>query len=125
MDEKQRAQLQAWAEKPHQRNCRCWFCGPNAPPTEPERVLCEVLLAEFPHVIPQRRFGRYRVDAYLPFPYHLAFEADGEYWHARVEKARPDYYKNRDAYLLVRFGLPVVRIGEAELRALSQEKNNG
>ena len=69
-------------------------------------------LSEFPEVIEEKAFGRYRVDAYLPPPYHLAFEADGDYWHDRRGR---DFDTRRDAYLLARFGLPVVRLSETEI----------
>ena len=78
-------------------------------------TMIRVLLAEFPEVIPEKRFGPYRVDAYLPPPYHLAFEADGEYWHRRTECERPGYYAQRDAYLLVHFSLPVVHLSERDI----------
>ncbi len=51
-----------------------------------------------------------RVDAYLPLPYHLAFEADGEYWHQHPRRDAA-----RDAYLLKEFSLPVIRINGSEL----------
>jgi very-short-patch-repair endonuclease len=75
-----------------------------------EAKLCDVLLAEFPEVQEQVRFGDYMVDAYLPPPYHLVFEADGEYWHQHPKKDAA-----RDKYLLRRFGLPVVRLRGKEL----------
>lgn len=58
----------------------------------------------------EKRFGRYRVDAYLP-ERHLAFEADGKYWHSQQR----EHDARRDAELLERFGLPVVRLTEQEL----------
>ena len=96
--------------------CGSAVCSPPAsPPTDLERRLY-VLLAEFPTVIREQRFGRYRVDAYLPPPYHLAFEADGVYWHDRPERVKHD--ARRDAYLLAEYGLPVVRLGETELMGM-------
>ncbi len=60
------------------------------------------------------RFGRFRVDAYLPPPYHLAFEADGTYWHRpESEQARRDV--ERDAWLLEHYDLRVVRLTEEML----------
>ena len=49
---------------------------------------------------PQKRFGRYVVDAYVP-SHQLVFEADGKYWHQDIERQ-----KRRDAYLL---GNPLVQ----------------
>lgn len=89
-------------------------------PTSLEKCLSN-LLEEFPEVIVQKRFGRYVVDAYLPRPYHLALEADGEYWHQDS-----DADCARDTYLLREFGLPVVRLTERELveAKLYGESNN-
>ena len=75
--------------------------------------MIETFLSEFPEVIPEKQFGRYRVDAYLPPPYHLAFEADGEYWH----RDSADYDEARDAYLLEKHDLPVIRLTEEEINA--------
>jgi len=80
-------------------------------PTSIELLLQNVILAEFPEVVPQKRFGRFRVDAYLPPPYHLAFEADGEYWHRSKDRD-----ETRDQLLLQEFRLPVVRLSESEIR---------
>ncbi len=91
-------------------SCGGASCVPPSSPTRIEDILVDVLLAEFPAVVREQRFGRYRVDAYLPPPYHLAFEADGVYWHQDPEKDA-----TRDAYLMAEHGLPVVRLGEAEL----------
>ena len=66
-------------------------------------------------VVPQKAFGRYNVDAYLPPPYHLAFEADGEYWHDPKKDAI------RDTQLLSKFQLPVVRLSERELQKAAAE----
>jgi very-short-patch-repair endonuclease len=45
-------------------------------------------------------------------PHHLAFEADGEYWHDSEKDAV------RDKELFERFTLPVVRFKEKELWAI-------
>jgi len=74
-----------------------------------EDILVNKVLAEFPIVRRQEKFGRKSVDAYLPPPYHLAFEADGEYWHDEKRDAK------RDRELLERFGLPVIRFTGKEL----------
>ena len=55
---------------------------------------------------PEVRFGRYTVDLY-DRTNHVAYEADGRYWHERNEAAYPGYHANRDAYLMERFALPV------------------
>jgi len=99
--------------------CRCIGCNPVqviASPTSLEKKLLTVFLAEFPEVIPERQFGPYKVDAYLPPPYHLAFEADGEYWHQHVEERDPGHDQRRDAYLLEKHGLPVIRLTGGDLQ---------
>ena len=97
--------------------CRCgphlWETGQRQ--TQIERILCEMLLSEFPEVRSEEKFGAYRVDAYLPPPYHLAFEADGKYWHDKHEQEDPGCYSRRDEYLMENFDLPVIRLGEEEL----------
>lgn len=75
--------------------------------------MADVFLGEFPVVILEKPFGRCRVDAYLPPPYHLAFEADGSYWHSLPGRRKFDV--ERDAYLLEQFDLPVVRLTEEEI----------
>jgi len=96
------------------------FCGS---PTTIENFLVDVILAEFPEVIgpSKQHFGHYTVDAYLPPPYHLAFEADGDYWHALYEKRDPGHDARRDAYLLREFNLPTIRITESAINALRKE----
>jgi len=75
--------------------------------------MADVFLTEFPEVELEKVFGRCRVDAYLPPPYHLAFEADGSYWHSLP--GRSEFDVERDAYLLEQFDLPVVRLTEEEI----------
>lgn len=85
--------------------------------------MVEGLLNEFLEVVREKKFGNYRVDAYLPPPYHLAFEADGDYWHNRDalvlhkrninEHAATD--DERDQYLFNVFNLPVVHLSETEV----------
>lgn len=87
-----------------------WVCASS--PTRIEDFLVEVILGEFPEVQREVWFGHFRVDAYLPHPYHLAFEADGSYWHRNREGSDAA----RDAWLLRKFNLPVVRLTEGELR---------
>ncbi len=103
------------AELPLQGVCGCFAHRP--PPkaeTQIERFLVGVLLAEFPEIQAQKQFGCYCVDAYLPPPYHLAFEADGTYWHQHPKRDAV-----RDQYLSERFGLPVIRLSELELNEMS------
>ena len=100
-------------------NCGCVVHGGRPKShhrTTIENILVKVILKEFPKVITEKRFKRYVVDAYLPPPYHLAFEADGEYWH----RMRPEHDVRRDAYLLEQFNLVVIRLSEKELREAVQ-----
>ena len=83
--------------------------------TRPERILAEFLYDCGYEFVREQRFGRYRVDFYLP-EYHLAFEADGEFWHGHNERFRPGYYQQRDGYLLEQFSLPVVRLTDREIQ---------
>ena len=121
---KRRAQI-AHGRLPLQGSCQCFShrvetekektsriakAMANRFPTRIERLLAGVVLAEFPEVRTQEPFGCYHVDAYLPPPYHLAFEADGEYWHRHPKRDAA-----RDAYLLRKFGLPVVRLTGSEI----------
>jgi hypothetical protein len=71
--------------------------------------------AGFDNIVLEEKFGPYSVDVLLADEW-LAFEADGEYWH---EKNKTDY-DARDRYLLENFGLPVVRLAEAEIREVRQ-----
>jgi very-short-patch-repair endonuclease len=103
--------------------CRCAPCRLPRSPTKLEGLLIHVILAEFPEVKPQRWFGRYRVDAYLPPPYHLAFEADGEYWHGSPSQRKRD--AKRDAWLLREFGLPVVRLTGGEIQQAAKVGTEG
>lgn len=57
-------------------------------------------------------FGRASVDCYLP-DYHIAFEADGSYWHNRPGEKEKD--RIRDDKLLREFDLPVVRFWDYEI----------
>ena len=98
-------------------NCNSVGCTSPKSPTRIENILANVLLAEFPEVRREEHFGHYWVDAYLPPPYHLAFEADGVYWH-RADSKQSKKDAKRDAYLIMEYGLPVVRIGERELLAM-------
>lgn len=76
--------------------------------------MIDKFLNQFEIVIAEQRFDSYIVDAYLPEE-HLAFEADGSYWHELNEKKNPGYYTTRDAYLLKHFNLPVIHLSEKEI----------
>lgn len=84
-----------------------------AVPSKTQLRAAYLLFSEFPSVIIEAPFGRYRVDIYLPSPYHLGFEVDGNYWHGLP--GRQQGYRKRDEHLLREFGLPIVRISETEV----------
>ena len=69
------------------------------------------LLSDFSDLQTFVRFGRYEVDAYIP-SLHLAFEADGHYWHDR----NIEYDKKRDLYLHEKYKLIVVRLTDIDLK---------
>jgi very-short-patch-repair endonuclease len=70
-------------------------------------------------VVPEVRFGRFSVDLY-DRANHVGYEADGRYWHQRNEAKHPGYHAQRDAYLLNRFGLRIVRFDEVDIRRMAQ-----
>lgn len=80
--------------------------------TKIEILLVEKVLAGFSEVIVQEKFGPYTVDAYLP-KYHLAFEADGEYWHSML--GRKEHDEERDRFLMENFSLPVIHLSGKEI----------
>ncbi len=86
--------------------------------TEIERILFKFLEDAGFQVIKEKRFGRFRVDTYLP-ERHIAFEADGAYWHKLNEADNPGCYVRRDQILLEKYGLPVVRLTEREVYGLA------
>ena len=62
------------------------------PITGIERALYVMMKMSGFTFIPEKRFGRYVVDAYIP-ELHMAFEADGAFWHKDEErKLRRDIY---------------------------------
>ena len=95
----------------HSSTCRCM---PNGKPSSLPKRLAKYLLREFPELIFEKQFGPYRIDVYLPPPYHLAFEADGSYWHGLPGMKKKD--KKRDKYLLSNFNLPTIRVQESEIK---------
>jgi hypothetical protein len=49
-------------------------------------------------------------------PYHLAFEADGDYWHGNEKQKAKD--RRRDGFLKSKFGLLTARLSESELKEM-------
>lgn len=78
------------------------------PRTVLERALYRLLEVAGLDYIPEKRFGRYIVDAYLPTE-HIAFEADGVFWHQNKEREQ-----KRDGYLS-HFILAVVHLDDNDL----------
>lgn len=58
--------------------------------------------------IPEKRFGKYIVDAYVE-EFQLGFEADGAFWHTDEEREAV-----RDQYL-ARRGVIVIHLSEEDL----------
>lgn len=106
----------AWSRRPWNAKMQRMIAAGRARSSSIARTLVDVVLAEFPVVKEEQPFGPYRIDAYLPPPYHLAFEADGSYWHGLPGARERD--ERRDAHLLKRFKLPTVRLTEDELVSL-------
>ena len=93
-------------------NCKCFAHHMYSNSKLGSRMIAKFLF-NFPEVREEVQFGKYRVDAYIPPPYHLAFEADGDYWHNRPGAKEHD--KFRDKQLLERFNLYVIRITQREI----------
>lgn len=68
---------------------------------------------------PEVRFGRFTVDLY-DRANHVAYEADGTYWHQKNEAARPGYHADRDAYLQREFSLSVIHYTDTEINTLTR-----
>lgn len=98
-------------------DCKCASCFPPQSPTRIHKILLRIL-SDFPLLEIDKKFGNYCVDVYIPYPYHLAFEADGEYWHNKI--GAKEFDKNRDKYLMDNFNLPVIRMEEKELTELAK-----
>ena len=94
-------------------DCRSILCNPQPRRVTVPELALQALLSDFPEVETEKRFGSYHVDAYLPPPYHIAFEADGIYWHTLPGVLERDV--RRDAWLLKHYDLPVVRLDEFDL----------
>jgi very-short-patch-repair endonuclease len=67
---------------------------------------------------PEVKFGRFSVDLY-DREHHIAYEADGAYWHDKHEARHPGYAAQRDDYLIRNFGLKVVHFSDKEISALT------
>ena len=95
-------------------DCECGMHKANrkSEQTYIEKVL-SLLLEEFPEIIHEKRFGPYTVDFYLPPPYHLAFEADGEYWHNKKKDIKRDRWLwNTHQLIVIRFsGRELLKLG--------------
>lgn len=96
-------------------NCKCRFCSPRKfyKTTNLEDILLYIVLKDFPCAKPQVKFNKYTVDVYIPKPYHIGFEADGDYWHTRPGARQKDEY--RDKFLLKYFKLPIIRLSQEDL----------
>ena len=81
--------------------------------TEPTKLAWtayELFLEDFDIVVPEVKFGPYRVDFLLADEW-LAIEVDGAGWHRNYARDC-----KRDKFLLDKFELPVVRLTQAEIR---------
>ena len=98
-------------------NCRCYVHGAARPymvSSYTWKLTSSLVALGFDKVIPEAQFGKKRVDALLADEW-LAFEADGNY---HFTKERREYDAQRDAGLLERFDLPVVRLSGDEVQRL-------
>jgi len=93
-------------------DCAGACCRPKWSNTLLEQALAR-LLGDFPHVVQWKRFGHFTVDAYLPHPYHLAFEADGWHHQFRIERDL-----ERDQWLLKNHQLIVIRLTTDDLKGI-------
>ena len=98
----------------------------NVPPSRSYTTLARTLhqyLASTSGLVlePEVRFGRFTVDLYDRND-HVAYEANGIYWHALNEARDPGYHERRDNYLREVHGLRVVRFTDKEIRAMSAPK---
>lgn len=84
-----------------------------AAPTSLERLLYNALHDSGVKFEPQKRFGRFVADAFVP-SLGLVIEVDGEYWHSLPMNQARD--KRKDA-ALGELGLKVFRIPERDARA--------
>jgi hypothetical protein len=99
-------------------NCKCVIHHKYTKCTFIEKILCLVIIPDLPKIT-NKHFGRYSVDAYVPKPWHLAFEADGDYWHNLPGIKERD--QKKDKYLLEKYNLPVIRFSESDLHKIYKE----
>lgn len=85
--------------------------------TKIELVLRKIVENAGLKFIPNCKFDLFEVDVYIP-KYHLAFEADGEFWHN--QPGRPEKDAQRDKELLENFHLPVIRVSEDKLKQINK-----
>ena len=95
--------------------CRRVSCGKFQGPSKLAWHAYDIFLTDFEIVIPEAKIGCYRVDFLLAEEW-LAIEIDGTYTHHNRKKRD----KQRDAYLLQKYGLITVRIAEEEITDDSQ-----
>lgn len=82
--------------------------------TSIERTVREWLAIDHIRAEPQKRFGRYTVDFYLP-DFHAAIEVDGDYWHTVMDKPA-HVKKRRDDYLTAQ-GLSLIRLPQSAVQS--------
>lgn len=80
------------------------------PTTYLERALYRLMKEIGFCFVPEKRFGRYIVDVYVP-DLELAFEADGSFWHRDLERQ-----DNRDSYLRERGVIEIIHLDETDLQ---------
>lgn len=118
LSEAAKAQMQRHAD-----GCPCFVCRPDHRCTGGQytalarKLQLSLETKGIGGLIPEVSFGQFVVDLYDPNR-HVAFEADGAYWHDRVKRERPNYYRIRDDYLRCEFGLIVVRFNERQVDVL-------
>ena len=95
------------------QNCTCAAHRVPKSPTKLEQALYRMLHGADFIFSREVKFGKYRVDAYVP-SHNLVFEADGEPYHTWNETRNPGYHRRRDAYLNSQ-GLTVVHLTPKDL----------
>lgn len=69
---------------------------------------------------PEVSFWPYTVDLYDP-KHHIAIEADGQFWHDKLERERPGYSANRDSALKAKYGLTVIHYTDKEINQMIRD----
>lgn len=82
--------------------------------TSIERTVREWLAVDHIRAEPQKRFGRYTVDFYLP-DFHAAIEVDGDYWHTTLDK--PAHVKKRRDDYLTGVGISLIRLPQSAVQS--------